>query len=320
MSALVVLDNITKHFPVHQGFLQRVKTHVRAVDGVSFSIGRGETVGLVGESGCGKSSLGRILVGLSQQTSGAIHFDGKPFIIDEKKGNFEHARQVQIIFQDPFSALDPRLPVGDSIAEGLVIHSIGDKYSRRRDVAEMLDLVGLPASAMDRFPHEFSGGQRQRIGIARALILKPEFVVCDEPVSALDVSVQAQILNLLKQIQKEMDLALLFISHNLAVVDHVCDKVAVMYLGRIVEFANRDELFGNPQHPYTQALLSAIPMADPTHKRDHILLTGDVPSPMNLPTGCRFHTRCSLAVASCSTTNPVAREIYEGHIVECDVI
>jgi len=320
MSALVVLDNVKKYFPVHQGFLQRVKTHVRAVDGVSFSIGRGETVGLVGESGCGKSSLGRILVGLSQQTSGAIQFDGKPFIIDEKKGNFEHARQVQIIFQDPFSALDPRLPVGDSIAEGLVIHSIGDKYSRRRDVAEMLDLVGLPASAMDRFPHEFSGGQRQRIGIARALILKPEFVVCDEPVSALDVSVQAQILNLLKQIQKEMDLALLFISHNLAVVDHVCDKVAVMYLGRIVEFANRDELFGNPQHPYTQALLSAIPMADPTHKRDHILLTGDVPSPMNLPTGCRFHTRCSLAVASCSTTNPVAREIFEGHFVECDVI
>ena len=320
MSALVVLDNVTKYFPVHQGFLQRVKTHVRAVDGVSFSIERGETVGLVGESGCGKSSLGRILVGLSQQTSGAIHFDGKPFVIDEKKGNFEHARQVQIIFQDPFSALDPRLPIGDSIAEGLVIHGIGDKMSRRRDVAEMLGLVGLPASAMDRFPHEFSGGQRQRIGIARALILKPEFVVCDEPVSALDVSVQAQILNLLKQIQKEMDLALLFISHNLAVVDHVCDKVAVMYLGRIVEFASRDDLFGNPQHPYTQALLSAIPMADPTHKRDHILLTGDVPSPMNLPTGCRFHTRCSLAVASCSTTNPVAREIFEGHIVECDVI
>lgn len=320
MSALVVLDNVKKYFPVHQGFLQRVKTHVRAVDGVSFSIERGETVGLVGESGCGKSSLGRILVGLSQQTSGAIQFDGKPFIIDEKKGNFEHARQVQIIFQDPFSALDPRMPVGDSIAEGLVIHNIGDKYSRRRDVAEMLELVGLPASAMDRFPHEFSGGQRQRIGIARALILKPEFVVCDEPVSALDVSVQAQILNLLKQIQKEMDLALLFISHNLAVVDHVCDKVAVMYLGRIVEFANRDDLFGNPQHPYTQALLSAIPMADPTRKRDHILLTGDVPSPMNLPTGCRFHTRCSLAVATCSTTNPVAREIFEGHIVECDVI
>ena len=320
MTALVVLDDVTKHFPVYQGFLQRVKTHVRAVDGVSFSIERGETVGLVGESGCGKSSLGRILVGLSQQTSGAIHFDGKPFIIDEKKGNFEHARQVQIIFQDPFSALDPRMPIGDSIAEGLVIHSVGDKHSRRRDVAEMLDLVGLPASAMDRFPHEFSGGQRQRIGIARALILKPEFVVCDEPVSALDVSVQAQILNLLKQIQKELDLALLFISHNLAVVDHVCDKVAVMYLGRIVEFASRDELFSNPQHPYTQALLSAVPMADPMRKRDHILLTGDVPSPMYLPTGCRFNTRCSLAVASCSTTSPEPRELSKGHIVECDVI
>jgi len=203
VSALVVLDDIKKYFPVYQGFLQRVTTHVRAVDGVSFSIERGETVGLVGESGCGKSSLGRILVGLSQQTSGAIHFDGKPFIIDEKKGNFEHAKQVQIIFQDPFSALDPRLPVGDSIAEGLVIHNIGDKRSRRRDAAEMLNLVGLPASAMDRFPHEFSGGQRQRIGIARALILKPKFVVCDEPVSALDGSGQAQILNLLKQIQKE---------------------------------------------------------------------------------------------------------------------
>jgi oligopeptide/dipeptide ABC transporter ATP-binding protein len=320
VSALVVLENLTKHFPVHQGFLQRVKTHVRAVDGVSFSIERGETVGLVGESGCGKSSLGRILVGLSQQTSGAIQFDGKPFVIDEKKGNFEHAKQVQIIFQDPFSALDPRLPVGDSIAEGLVIHGIGDKTTRRRDVAEMLDLVGLPASAMDRFPHEFSGGQRQRIGIARALILKPRFVVCDEPVSALDVSVQAQILNLLKQIQKELDLALLFISHNLAVVDHVCDKVAVMYLGRIVEFASRDELFGNPQHPYTRALLSAVPVADPMRKRDHILLTGDVPSPMNLPTGCRFNTRCSLAVANCSVTSPKARELSEGHIVECDVI
>jgi len=320
VSALVVLENLKKHFPVHQGFLQRIKTNVRAVDGVSFSIERGETVGLVGESGCGKSSLGRILVGLSQQTSGTIHFDGKPFVIDEKKGNFEHAKQIQIIFQDPFSALDPRMPVGDSIAEGLVIHSIGDKHSRRRDVAEMLELVGLPTSAMDRFPHEFSGGQRQRIGIARALILKPKFVVCDEPVSALDVSVQAQILNLLKQIQKELDLALLFISHNLAVVDHVCDKVAVMYLGRIVEFASRDELFGNPQHPYTRALLSAVPVADPARKRDHILLTGDVPSPMNLPAGCRFNTRCSLAVASCSTKHPEAREFSEGHFVECDVV
>ena len=320
MSALVEIDNLKKYFPVHQGILQRVVAHVRAVDGVSFSIERGETVGLVGESGCGKSSLGRVLVGLSQQTSGEIRFDGKPFVIDEKKGNFEHAKQVQIIFQDPFSALDPRMPIGESIAEGLVIHEIGDKVSRRRDVGEMLELVGLPPNAMDRFPHEFSGGQRQRIGIARALILKPEFVVCDEPVSALDVSVQAQVLNLLKQIQKELDLALLFISHNLAVVDHVCDKVAVMYLGRIVEFASRDELFDNPQHPYTQALLSAIPVADPARERDHILLTGDVPSPMNLPGGCRFNTRCSIAVPSCSSKDPRPRELSQGHIVECDVV
>jgi oligopeptide/dipeptide ABC transporter ATP-binding protein len=314
MSRLVEVRDIKKHFAVRKGLLQRVVGQVKAVDGVSFDIERGQTVGLVGESGCGKSTLGRILVGLSEPTEGDIQFDGQPFVIDEKKSNLGNASQVQIIFQDPYSSLDPRLPVGDSIAEGLVIHGVGDNQSRRKAVAEMLELVGLSPAASDRFPHEFSGGQRQRIGIARALIMKPKFVICDEPVSALDVSVQAQILNLLKEIQRELDLSLLFISHNLAVVDHLCDRVAVMYLGRIVEFADRTTLFSTPKHPYTKALIASIPVANPTLRQSRQGLTGDVPSPINPPAGCTFHPRCPIAEKKCGIETPALRSTDDRQI------
>ncbi len=263
--------------------------NVRAVDGVSFDIAEGESVGLVGESGCGKTTLGRMLVRLLERTEGSINFDGCDIAHDEGADLKRLRRRVQIIFQDPFSSLDPRSPVGRSIAEGLEIHGIGDADERHERVLEMLDLVGLEPYHSRRFPHEFSGGQRQRIGIARALILKPDFIVADEPVSALDVSVQAQVLNLLRELQRELHLTLLFIAHNLAVVEHVSDRVAVMYLGKIVELTDRDTPYRDPQHPYTQALLSAIPIPDPTLERRRTVLKGDVPSPLNPPRGCRFH-------------------------------
>ena len=292
---LVEVRNLTKDFPVKGGILRRTIGQVKAVDNVSFDIYRGETLGLVGESGCGKTTLGRMLVRLLHPTAGTIFFEGKDVAHLEGKELKEIRKQMQIIFQDPFSSLDPRTVVGDSIAEGLKIHGVGDADERHQRVVEMLEVVGLEAVHARRFPHEFSGGQRQRIGIARALILRPKFVVADEPVSALDVSVQAQVLNLLRELQGELDLTLLFIAHNLAVVEHISDRVAVMYLGDIVEATERHALYRNPTHPYTRALLSAIPVPNPELRRDRVILEGDVPSPLNPPSGCKFHPRCPIA-------------------------
>ena len=314
---LVQVRNLEKHFPVRGGVLQRTKGWVKAVTGVSFDIAKGETLGLVGESGCGKSTLGRMLVRLLDPTGGSILFENVDIATASGNELKTLRRDVQMIFQDPYSSLDPRTQVGSSIAEGLKIHGIGDNDEVQERVSEMLELVGLERHHASRFPHEFSGGQRQRIGIARALILRPRFVVADEPVSALDVSVQAQVLNLLSELQQELDLTLLFIAHNLAVVEHVSDRVAVMYLGDIVEIAQRDELYREPQHPYTEALLSAIPIPDPTLKRDRVVLVGDVPSPLNPPTGCKFHPRCPIVhLGVCDIEAPHLEHVSEGSIHE----
>ncbi len=319
MSALVEIRDLVKSFPVHGGILRRTTGHVLAVDNVSLEIERGETLGLVGESGCGKSTLGRVLVQLLAPTSGHIYFDGQDMAGLQGKDLKPFRSQVQIIFQDPYSSLDPRSPVGDSIAEGLIVHGVTDKDERQERVNEMLRLVGLQPSHAHRFPHEFSGGQRQRIGIARALVLRPRFIVCDEPVSALDVSVQAQVLNLLKELQRDLDLTLLFISHNLAVVEHISDRVAVMYLGRIVEISDRDTLYRDPQHPYTQALLSAVPIPGAARQRERLVLQGDVPSPLNPPSGCSFHPRCPIAASVCSERLPELRAADAGahHLAAC---
>jgi len=318
--ALLQIRDLVKDFPVKGGILQRTKGHVRAVAGVSLDVRRGETVGLVGESGCGKSTLGRMLVRLIEPTEGAIRFDGED-IAHLKGPELKGMRQkMQMIFQDPYSSLDPRSPVGNSVAEGLKIHGIGDSDERHQRVMEMLEVVGLESYHARRFPHEFSGGQRQRIGIARALIMRPRFVVADEPVSALDVSVQAQVLNLLKELQKDLDLTLLFIAHNLAVVEHISDRVAVMYLGDIVEVTDRNSLYSSPTHPYTQALLSAIPIPDPTIKRGRLVLQGDVPSPLDPPSGCRFHPRCPIAVEGvCDVEGPELLQVDgdADHVAAC---
>jgi oligopeptide/dipeptide ABC transporter ATP-binding protein len=292
---LVEIRDLVKEFPVKAGLLQRQVATVNAVAGVNLDIRRGETVGLVGESGCGKTTLGRMLVRLLEPTGGKITFDGEDITHMPDKDLKHFRKRVQIVFQDPYGSLDPRAQVGTSISEGLRLHGVTDRDERHERVAEMLDLVGLKASFAGRYPHEFSGGQRQRIGIARALILKPDFVVADEPVSALDVSVQAQVLNLLRELQKDLSLTLLFVAHNLAVVEHISDRVAVMYLGRIVELTDRDTLYRDPLHPYTQALLSAIPIPDPDRPRDRTILQGEIPSPINPPPGCHFHPRCPIA-------------------------
>ncbi|MGI8822850.1 MAG: ABC transporter ATP-binding protein [Acidimicrobiia bacterium] len=293
--ALVQVRDITKQFPVKGGILQRTVASVNAVAGVDLDIDEGETVGLVGESGCGKTTLARMMVRLLEPSSGSMEFDGTDVthLSGRDLGTFR--QNVQYIFQDPYASLDPRTTVGNSISEGLRIHHIGDAKGRRRRVHRMLEMVGLSSHHAERYPHEFSGGQRQRIGIARALILEPRFVVADEPVSALDVSVQAQVLNLLRDLQTELRLTLLFVAHNLAVVEHISDRVAVMYLGRIVELAGRDSLYANPVHPYTEALLSAIPIPDPTRKRHRQILEGEIPSPLDPPPGCHFHPRCPIA-------------------------
>jgi peptide/nickel transport system ATP-binding protein/oligopeptide transport system ATP-binding protein len=306
---LVEVRNLVKHFPVTGGILQRTVAWVQAVDDVSFEIRRGETLGLVGESGCGKTTVGRMLLRLIEPTSGEIRFDGADITKIRGARLRPYRRRMQIIFQDPYASLDPRTPIGDSIGEGLRIHRLGTPAERRQKVARMMDLVGLQQYHARRYPHEFSGGQRQRIGIARALVLEPDLVVCDEPVSALDVSIQAQVLNLLKELQRELGLTYLFVAHNMGVVEHISDRVAVMYLGKIVEVAERREMFRDPEHPYTQALMSAIPIPNPELRRQRVILRGDVPSPVNPPSGCRFHPRCQLRQelgepAICATTEP----------------
>ncbi|MDT7885367.1 MAG: ABC transporter ATP-binding protein [Thermoflexus sp.] len=301
---LVVVRDLKKYFPVRRGLLQRVVAWVKAVDGVSFNIRRGETLGLVGESGCGKTTVGRTILRLIEPTAGEVYFEGRNIFALTKSELKALRRDMQIIFQDPYSSLDPRMPVGASIAEGLAVHGIGTPKERMEMVIDLLRKVGLEDYHARRYPHEFSGGQRQRIVIARALALRPKFIVCDEPISALDVSIQAQIINLLKELQEEFHLTYLFIAHNLSVIEHVSDRVAVMYLGKIVELTSREELYRNPLHPYTQALLSAVPIPDPTLKRERILLKGDVPSPLNPPAGCRFHPRCPVAMAHCAREEP----------------
>ncbi|HEX2470314.1 MAG TPA: oligopeptide/dipeptide ABC transporter ATP-binding protein [Candidatus Limnocylindrales bacterium] len=319
---LVEVRDLVKHFPVRGGVLQRTVAVVQAVDGVSFDIARGETLGLVGESGCGKTTVGRLLLRLIEPTAGTIRFEGKDVTALQGSALKSYRRRVQIIFQDPYASLDPRTPIGDSIGEGLRIHGIGTPSERRAKVARMMDMVGLQAYHARRYPHEFSGGQRQRIGIARALVLEPDLVVCDEPVSALDVSIQAQVLNLLKALQRELGLTYVFVAHNMGVVEHISDRVAVMYLGRIAEVAERIDLFRHQEHPYTVALMSAIPVPDPEVRRKRVILRGDVPSPVNPPSGCRFHPRCPLRASLgnptiCVTDVPELKDVGAGHLAAC---
>lgn len=314
---MVIVKNLVKYYPVFGGVFRRVVNQVQAVDDVSFTIKEGETLGLVGESGCGKTTVGHTLLKLREPTSGSVHFDNKDIYHLNDHELKETRRKMQIVFQDPYASLDPRLPIGESIAEGLKIHGIGNNLERVGVVLKSLKNVGLEDYHAHRYPHEFSGGQRQRIGIARALALNPKFIVLDEPVSALDVSIQAQVLNILKDLQNEFGLTYLFIAHNLAVVEHISDRVAVMYLGKIVELAPRENLFEKPLHPYTVALMSAVPLPDPTKKRERIILEGDVPSPLNPPLGCRFHPRCPYAENICGRDEPELREIEPGHTVAC---
>ena len=314
---LIVVKNLKKYFPVRGGILQRTVAWVLALDDVSFTINEGETLGLVGESGCGKTTVGRTMLRLTEPTAGSVTYQGVE-VFDLKGDELKNMRRnMQIIFQDPYASLDPRLPIGESVAEGLRIHGIGDPKDRYDVAIRMLKKVGLEDYHARRYPHEFSGGQRQRIGIARALALAPSFIVCDEPVSALDVSIQSQVLNILKDLQQELGLTYLFIAHNLSVVEHISNRVAVMYLGKMVELASREELFRNPLHPYTQALMSAIPIADPRVKRDRIILSGDVPSPLRPPSGCRFHPRCPVAMPHCKVEEPKFKEVSPKHMVAC---
>jgi peptide/nickel transport system ATP-binding protein len=317
---LLRVEGLVKHFPVRGGLWSREVAQVRAVDGVSFEIQAGETLGLVGESGCGKTTLGRALLRLIEPTAGRVLYAGRDIVPLVPRAMRALRREMQIIFQDPYASLDPRMTVGEIVGEALAIHKLASGKERAAHVAELLEKVGLRAESRDRYPHEFSGGQRQRIGIARALAVSPRFIVCDEPISALDVSIQAQIVNLLVDLQKDMGLTYLFISHDLKIVEYLSDRVAVMYLGKIVEIARAADIYREPQHPYTQALLSAVPTPDPERKRQRIVLEGDVPSPISPPSGCAFHPRCPLAIERCRVETPAlepAPTHSEGHRVAC---
>lgn len=314
---LLAVSHLSKRFPVKGRLFSREKRQVHAVDDVSFTIARGEIVGLVGESGSGKTTIGRTIMRLTDPTEGEIVYEGTDIASLPSRDMMAFRRKIQMVFQDPFASLNPRRKVGELIAEGMEIHGIGTRKERMAEVARLLDLVGLPSDAAQRFPHEFSGGQRQRIGIARALAVSPGFIVADEPVSALDVSVQAQVLNLLQDLKDQLGLTVLFIAHDLAVVEHFCDRVIVMYLGRIMEIAPRDRLYATPKHPYTEALLSAAPAPDPDRQGKRIVLEGDIPSPIDPPSGCVMRTRCRYALPQCAQIRPELREVAPGHLKAC---
>ncbi|HSJ86575.1 MAG TPA: dipeptide ABC transporter ATP-binding protein [Anaerolineales bacterium] len=318
-NTLLRVDNLMMHFPIRRGVFQRQVGAVRAVDGVSFEVERGETLGLVGESGCGKSTTGRTILQLYKPTAGEVTFDGVNLVTLKGEHMRQMRRKIQMIFQDPYASLNPRMTVGQLVGEPLIVHNVATGAEINERVAHLLETVKLNPAFATRYPHEFSGGQRQRIGVARALALQPSFVICDEPISALDVSIQAQVVNLLEELQEQFNLTYLFIAHDLSMVKHISDRIAVMYLGVIVELASRDELHARPLHPYTQALLSAVPIPDPIAdaKRERIILKGDVPSPANPPSGCRFRTRCPIAEGICAESRPDFREIKPGHFVAC---
>lgn len=318
--ALIEIQNLKKYFPITGGVFKRVVGNVRAVDDVSFQINKGESFGLVGESGCGKSTIGRTILRLLDKTDGKVVFKGEDIHSLDKTKLRSLRPKMQIVFQDPFSSLNPRIKVGEAIGEALIDHGLCSRSEVKDRVIETLKICGLAAYHYDRYPHEFSGGQRQRIGIARALIMNPDFIVADEPVSALDVSIQAQIINLLTDLQQEKQLTYLFISHDLSVVEHLCDRIGVMYLGSMVEMASKEEMFRNPLHPYTKALLSAVPIPDPTLRRERIVLKGDIPSPANPPSGCKFHTRCPLATDICKQQVPEYRDVGSQHFVACHLV
>ena len=320
MKELLKVSGLKKYFPITSGILSRVTNYVKAVDGVDLTVARGETVGLVGESGCGKTTLGKTIIKLHEPTEGEIIFEDRDITNLSASRMRPVRKRMQIVFQDPYGSLNPRMKVEDIVSEGLVIHGVSSSAERKEAVRETMRTVGLREDALSRYPHEFSGGQRQRIAIARAIALRPDFIVCDEPISALDVSVQAQIINLFIELQEKFGLTYLFISHDLRVVKHISDRVAVMYLGKIIELAASKELYKNPLHPYTKILISSVPVADPTRKREAAVLKGDVPSPINPPSGCAFHPRCPIAVEKCSCEEPGLRDVGGGHMVACHLV
>ena len=317
---ILKVENLKKYFPIKGGFFSKTIGNVKAVDGVSLEVRKGETLGIVGESGCGKSTTGRAILQLLKPTGGKVYFKDQDLSKLSKKEMRALRPKMQLIFQDPYSSLNPRMTVGQIIGEALIDHKMATKENLRAKVLEVMDLCGLAEYQIDRFPHEFSGGQRQRIGIARALILNPSFIVADEPVSALDVSIQSQIVNLMMDLQEEMGFSYLFISHDLSIVKHICHKIGVMYLGSLVELAPKNELYDNPLHPYTKALLSAVPIPDPTIKRERIILKGDIPSPANPPSGCKFHTRCPYAMDKCKKEAPEYKCVGKDHFVACHLV